>query len=394
MIRAVPRGQSAPCRRGRVGARSRNASSVNPTSAVFCETTQKTGEVGLTPPPHRARPPGQRKEGPIVPIVLYLSADQADFDTDGEGDECDPDDDDDGIVDEIDTQSLAFSNEYWLDAATFGSIARNGWTVSTTLPAPLPGEPQEVQLSVSGAGSGPARISACDGAAKEMLLDSDGESVDWHCEGDTVTVRALTTTAGIQVEKLYCLDDVCNWKLKGDLDAGDTLSTGSPWTAGPDSTIPVTFLDGAGEVIGSFVLDPGDSLEVTILADGGQEYVALDALHGVVTVTVFGRTATLSEGSAPIAFSPDTEPPVLTLPADVTVEAQNSSGAVVRYDASATDTIDGTVTVICSYPTGSVFPLGTTVVTCSARTGVAIPRGGASTSPSSTRRHPRLSARR
>ncbi|MFO1370942.1 MAG: HYR domain-containing protein [Candidatus Competibacteraceae bacterium] len=62
----------------------------------------------------------------------------------------------------------------------------------------------------------------------------------------------------------------------------------------------------------------------------------------------------------------DTTPPVLNLPADITVEATSPSGAAVTYSASATDDVDGPVPVKCAPASGSTFPIGTTTVSCTA----------------------------
>jgi hypothetical protein len=65
------------------------------------------------------------------------------------------------------------------------------------------------------------------------------------------------------------------------------------------------------------------------------------------------------------SHGPDSTPPVLKLPEDMTVEATSPDGAKVTYQASATDLVDGTVPVTCTPASGSTFPLGTTTVTCS-----------------------------
>ena len=62
----------------------------------------------------------------------------------------------------------------------------------------------------------------------------------------------------------------------------------------------------------------------------------------------------------------DTTAPIISVPADFTVEATGSSGAVVTYLASATDSVDGTVTTSCSSPSGSLFPFGFKTLVCSA----------------------------
>jgi Ca2+-binding RTX toxin-like protein len=79
----------------------------------------------------------------------------------------------------------------------------------------------------------------------------------------------------------------------------------------------------------------------------------------------------------------DTTPPTLAVPAGIVVEATSAQGAVVRYGVSATDNVDGTVTlaedgtitqdnvggdiaISCTPVSGSTFPIGTTTVNCEA----------------------------
>jgi len=61
--------------------------------------------------------------------------------------------------------------------------------------------------------------------------------------------------------------------------------------------------------------------------------------------------------------------PVITVPADMTVEAQNFSGAVVTYSASAVDHEGRPIPVTCTPPSGGGFGFGPTTVTCTARDG-------------------------
>jgi hypothetical protein len=63
------------------------------------------------------------------------------------------------------------------------------------------------------------------------------------------------------------------------------------------------------------------------------------------------------------------EPPVVTVPPDMTVEAQNFSGATVTYAASAVDDHGRPITINCSPGSGTIFAFGTTTVTCWARSG-------------------------
>ena len=51
---------------------------------------------------------------------------------------------------------------------------------------------------------------------------------------------------------------------------------------------------------------------------------------------------------------------------DGTAEATGPSGAPVSYTVTASDAVDSSLTINCSAPSGSVFPLGVTIVTCTA----------------------------
>lgn len=73
-----------------------------------------------------------------------------------------------------------------------------------------------------------------------------------------------------------------------------------------------------------------------------------------------------------VAVSPFTPPtdtvaPVISQPANITVDATSETGAVVTYTLpTATDNVDGSVAVTCAPASGANFPVGTTSVTCSA----------------------------
>lgn len=62
----------------------------------------------------------------------------------------------------------------------------------------------------------------------------------------------------------------------------------------------------------------------------------------------------------------DTTAPVIILPQVAPVRATSANGAIVTFDVSAEDGIDGSVAVTCSPASGSQFPIGTTTVQCTA----------------------------
>ena len=89
---------------------------------------------------------------------------------------------------------------------------------------------------------------------------------------------------------------------------------------------------------------------------------------GTTTVTCTA-TDPVDNSQATATFSvtvPDSTPPTLTVPSNMSVEGNTTGGATVSFTASATDVVDGSDPVNCSPASGSTFPLGTTSVTCSA----------------------------
>lgn len=69
--------------------------------------------------------------------------------------------------------------------------------------------------------------------------------------------------------------------------------------------------------------------------------------------------------------------PEIVVPGDVTIEADDPSGTMVRYLATATDAVDGPVQIACSPASGSVFPIGTTRVACEAHDSAGNPASAA-----------------
>ena len=66
------------------------------------------------------------------------------------------------------------------------------------------------------------------------------------------------------------------------------------------------------------------------------------------------------------AASQDTTPPEITVPVAQSIDATSPAGAIVSYEASATDDVDGPVPVTCEPPSGSLLPIGDTTVECAA----------------------------
>jgi hypothetical protein len=89
---------------------------------------------------------------------------------------------------------------------------------------------------------------------------------------------------------------------------------------------------------------------------------------GTTTVTCSATDAAGNTGTNTFTVEvQDVTKPIVTVPANNTVEATGANGATVTYSGvSAEDDVDGSLPVTCSKASGTVFPLGTTTVTCSA----------------------------
>lgn len=99
-------------------------------------------------------------------------------------------------------------------------------------------------------------------------------------------------------------------------------------------------------------------------------YARNDADFPEVYRTDSNRPERLSDHDMPVAYFTlplDHTPPVLTLPADVTIEAISPAGAVFNFTATALDANDGATNVLCNPAPGSTFALGTTTVSCTSK---------------------------
>ncbi len=160
----------------------------------------------------------------------------------------------------------------------------------------------------------------------------------------------------------------------------------------PLGTTPVTCTatDSFGSASGSFVVIVTDSTPpvITVPADFSTSSVvvtytvsATDSLDGSVPVSCSpasgstfpnGTTIVLCRAndahlnvsfkSFTVVVSDATQPPALTLPGDLVLEATGPAGALVTYSVSATQS----ATISCSPASGSIFGVGVTPVSCTA----------------------------
>ncbi len=115
----------------------------------------------------------------------------------------------------------------------------------------------------------------------------------------------------------------------------------------------------------SVVLTPG-AFSTSFLPGGGIVARDVPLAEGDNEIVLSATDEAGRTGSAIVHVTLDTTPPVITVPADITVEATGPSGATVDFISSSTDTVDGSIAPSCSPASGSTFALGTTTVICSA----------------------------
>lgn len=141
----------------------------------------------------------------------------------------------------------------------------------------------------------------------------------------------------------------------------------------PVLVLLISYTDANGQPIPQnttpFTIDtaPGTAVEYvysTPVVCNGTTYDLDSVSPGSISDSGADGTTTTVTGYYDTPIS-DTTPPVWTLPADFSVEATGPAGAVVTYNASATDP-SGVSSQSCFPVSGDTFPLGTTTVNCTA----------------------------
>ena len=117
---------------------------------------------------------------------------------------------------------------------------------------------------------------------------------------------------------------------------------------------------GAGAVV-SFTVTATDNATILCSPASGSTFPL-----GTTSVACSASTAGGTSSDSFNVTVVDTTPPVLTLPGTINKGATSPAGAVVTFSATATDLVDGSITVFCNPSSGSTFVIGTTVVQCTA----------------------------
>lgn len=218
-----------------------------------------------------------------------------------------------------------------------------------------------VPSDISAEATGPSGASVLFSVTASDIVDAD---VDVSCEDQDTNAVASGDSFSLGTVIVTCnaLDDSGN-------EASDSFDITVVDTTAPQLSLP---LDITNEATGPGGATVSFSATATDLVDGdlpvdctpasGSEFSLGTTPVSCSATDMAGNTAT----SGFNIIVEDTTAPVLSLPDEITEEATGPDGATVTFSATASDIVDGAVTVFCDPASGSTFALGDTTVDCEA----------------------------
>lgn len=230
--------------------------------------------------------------------------------------------------------------------------------------SPVPGSTFPLGDTLVTCPSGNFTISVVDTTPPELTLPETIVTVATGPSGAAVTYSATATDLVDGSVAVSCSPPSGSTFALGASTV--TCSASDSQNNSVSATFDIEVVPGIAEDITAEATGPdGAVVTFTPGVDGGGQPITCSPASG--TTFPLGETeVTCSSGATFTVTVVDTTPPDLSLPADLTIEATGPSGATVSYIATATDLVDGSVTVVCTPPSGSTFALGTTSVACSA----------------------------
>jgi hypothetical protein len=213
--------------------------------------------------------------------------------------------------------------------------------------------------------TGPSGAAVSYTASASDLVDG---AVSVNCSPASGSTFALGTTT------VDCsASDAATNSANGSFDVSVVDTTAPTLSLPSDKIVEATGPSGAAV---SYTASAGDLVDGAVSVNCSPASGSTFAL-GTTTVNCSASDVAGNSDSGSFDVSVvDTTAPALSLPSDKIVEATGPSGAAVSYTASASDLVDGAVSVNCSPVSGSTFALGATTVHCSASDGAGNSAGG------------------
>ena len=277
------------------------------------------------------------------------------------------------IADGIHALTLSYRNVHGTPAATAGTA-----NVLLDTLAPVLTLPANITVPATGAGGAMVTYSASasdvgSGVATSSFLPASGGTFPI---GTTTVTASATDVAGNTSTSTFTITVLATPPptliaptIGAITKAPVSVSFTLPEAALPGSVTlsfgsTVLTLAASQETAGphSFTFDPANPAASPAIGSGAA------IADGVYTVTLRYQNTLGSPAAAALASNVriDTTPPVLTLPANISVPATSGAGAVVTYDASASDLGSGVATSSFLPASGGTFPSGVTTVSASA----------------------------
>ncbi|MGE5462149.1 MAG: HYR domain-containing protein [Syntrophothermus sp.] len=233
-----------------------------------------------------------------------------------------------------------------------GNVVSNSFTVTvqdTTAPA------VSVPSNVSSEATGPAGAAVTFSVSASDLVDGAVATICTPASGSTFALGATAVNCSA-------------------VDAAGNIGSASFTVTVVDTTAPSLSLPanitaeatGASGAAVSYTASASDLVDGAVVVNcspaSGSTFALGTASVNCSATDAHNNTAT---GSFTVTVR-DTTPPALSLPSDINVYATGNSSAVVTYSASASDIVDGPVSITCTPASGSSFAAGSTTVSCSA----------------------------
>lgn len=178
------------------------------------------------------------------------------------------------------------------------------------------------------------------GAQVEMAVSIDGGATWSHASSPaTITVQTTGRLGGDGVTEYYDTE-MLNLSIAGGSLPSLIQFRESPTRASLGRTTSTS-------VSGGYQIDSFFDIYTEVSTDGGLSWMA----------TVIGPAEVLLERDVPLQ---------ITCPSDITVAATDWNGSIVSYPPPVTSGGVPPITVICTPPSGSLFPIGVTPVLCEA----------------------------
>lgn len=251
-----------------------------------------------------------------------------------------------------------------------GNEATAGFSVRVVdRTAPVIGAPASMGVEATGPGGAAATYAvkstdAVDGEKDAVCTPASGSTFPIASPGPTSTVNCAATDARGNVATPVAFQVTVYDTTPPVIDSGSVSADIVKEATSPAGAVATFALPSATDLV-----DLRDVAVACVPASGstfalGESTVRCDAVDRRGNSTAGRTPATTATFKVTVA---DTTPPALSgMPPDATIEATSAAGAAFTYvPPTASDLVDGAVTVSCS-PLSGTFALGTTPVACTA----------------------------